>query len=254
MGDSEREYADLKAKMKSQRLSFNYKLKGLQKKLGDYSQSIVDEEEEEEQKELAREVKQIEKDIRGAWEDMEKLNTQLTSQIIVVNKSNPIKDGLEAGIEKLFNTHSEYMEKWEAIKQGADRGKLWRKLMLLGKEDQKTIKQEESYFQSFKPSLDLKPNYLDVESSYIEIMTFIDHAEQYLKTGYKGQVPEEGCSVHLANLINPQWLQALEKKGHQKERPERCFGFAERRGTTNASKTPEKDESTEGKEGITETL
>ena len=85
---------------------------------------------------------------------------------------------------------------------------------------------------------------MDVESSYIEIMTFIDHAEQYLKTGYKGQVPEEGCSVHLANLINPQWLQALEKKGHQKERPERCFGFAERRGTTNASKTPEKDEST----------
>ena len=44
------------------------------------------------------------------------------------------------------------------------------------------------------------------------------------------------------------------KKGHQKERPERCFGFAEGRGTTNASKTPEKDESTEGKEGITETL
>ena len=56
MGDSEREYADLKAKMKSQRLSFNYKLKGLQKKLEDYSQSILDEEEEEEQKELAREV------------------------------------------------------------------------------------------------------------------------------------------------------------------------------------------------------
>ena len=86
MGDSEREYSDLKAKMKLQRLSFNYKLKGLQKKLEDYSQSVVDEEEEEEQKELAREVKQIEKDIRGAWEDREKLNTQLTSQIIVVNK------------------------------------------------------------------------------------------------------------------------------------------------------------------------
>ena len=34
------------------------------------------------------------------------------------------------------------------------------------------------------------------------------------------------------------------KKGHQKERPERCFGFAERRGTTDAPKTPEEDEST----------
>ena len=64
MGDSEREYSDLKAKMKSQRLSFYYKLKGLEKKLADFSQSILDEEEEEEQKELAREVKQIEKDIR----------------------------------------------------------------------------------------------------------------------------------------------------------------------------------------------
>ena len=213
MGDAEREYSDLKAKMKSQRSSFNYKLKGLEKKLADFSQLILDEEEEEEQKELAREVKQIEKDIRRAWEDMEKLNTQLTDQIVVVNKSSQIKDGLEAGIEKLFNTHSEYMEKWEAIIQSSDRGKIWMKLMLLaGKEDQKTTKQEENYFQIFKPSMDLKPNYLDVESSYIEIMSFIDHAEQYLKTGYKGQVPEEGCSVHLANLINPQWLQALEKR------------------------------------------
>ena len=43
MGDSEREFNDLKAKMKSQRLSFNYKLKSLEKKLEDYSQSILDE-------------------------------------------------------------------------------------------------------------------------------------------------------------------------------------------------------------------
>ena len=69
MGDSEREYSDLKAKMKSQRLSFNYKLKSLEKKLEDYSQSILDQDEEEEQKELAREAKQIEKDIRRAWEE-----------------------------------------------------------------------------------------------------------------------------------------------------------------------------------------
>ena len=67
-------------------------------------------------KELAREVKQIERDLKQAWEGMEKLNTQLIDQIVVVNKSNQIKDGLEAGIEKLFNTHSEYIEKWEAIK------------------------------------------------------------------------------------------------------------------------------------------
>ena len=50
MGDSEREFSDLKTKMKSQRLSFNYKLKGLEKKLADFSQLILDEEEEEEQK------------------------------------------------------------------------------------------------------------------------------------------------------------------------------------------------------------
>ena len=102
MGDSEREFSDLKAKMKSQRLSFNYKLKGLEKKLADFSQLILDEEEEEEQKELAKEVKQIEKDIRRAWEDMEKLNTQLIDQIVVVNKSNQIKDGLDAGIREAF--------------------------------------------------------------------------------------------------------------------------------------------------------
>ena len=130
MGDSEREFNDLKAKMKSQRLSFNYKLKSLEKKLEDFSQSILDQDEEEEQKELAREAKQIEKDIRRAWEDMEKLNIQLTDSIVIVNKSKPIKDGLEAGIEKLFNTHSEYMEKWETIKQGSDRGNIFRNLTM----------------------------------------------------------------------------------------------------------------------------
>ena len=67
MGDSEREFADLKAKMKLQRLSWNYKLKSLEKKLSDFNQLILDEEEEEEQKELAKEVKQMEKDIRQAW-------------------------------------------------------------------------------------------------------------------------------------------------------------------------------------------
>ena len=129
---------------------------------------------------------------------------------------------MEAGIEKLFKTHNEYQEKWEGVKESSDRGKIWRKVMLLaGKDepnwDQKITKQEENNFQTFKPSVDLKPNYLDVESSFIEIMSFIDGAEQYLKTRYRGQVPEEGCSVHLANLINPQWLQALERKGIRKK-------------------------------------
>ena len=190
MGESEaeREYADLRAKMKSQRLSWNYKLKKREKKLSDFNQLVLDGEEEEEQKELAREGKQIEGDLKQAWEGMEKLNTRLIDQIVIVNKTNPIKDGLDAGIEKLFKTHSEYQEKWEAVKQSSDRGKIWRKLMLLaGKDepkwDQKITKQEENYFQTFKPSVDLKPNYLDVESSFIEIMSFIDSAEQYLKTG-----------------------------------------------------------------------
>ena len=59
--------------------------------------------------------------------------------------------------------------------------------------DQRNTKQEKSTFQKFKPCLDLKPNYLDIESSFIEIMSFINGAEQYLKSGYRGQVPEEGC-------------------------------------------------------------
>ena len=83
MGDSEREFADLKAKMKSQRLSWNYKLKSLEKKLSDFNQLILDGEEEEEQKELAKEVKQIERDLKQAWKGMEKLNTWLIDQIVI---------------------------------------------------------------------------------------------------------------------------------------------------------------------------
>ena len=192
--DPERVYADLWAKMKSLRLSWNYKIKNLEKKLADFNQLVIDYEEEDEMKEAAGGLKEFEKNLKQAWEGMEKLNTRLIDQIVIVNKTNPIKDGLDAGIEKLFKTHSEYQEKWEAVKQSSDRGKIWRKLMLLaGKDepkwDQKITKQEENNFQTFKPSVDLKPNYLDVESSFIEIMSFMDGAEQYLKTGYRGQVP-----------------------------------------------------------------
>ena len=154
-------------------------MKNLEKKLSDFNQLVLDGEEGEEQKELAREVKQIEMDLEQAREGIEKLNTQIIDQIVIVNKTNPIKEGLDAGIEKLFKTHNEYQEKWEGVKESSDRGKTWRKVMLLaGKDepkwDQKNSKHEDSTFQTFKPCLDLKPNYLDIESSFIEIMSFID--------------------------------------------------------------------------------
>ena len=66
MGESEaeREYADLQAKMKSQRLSWNYKFKNLEMKLSDFAQLVSDGEEEDEKEEVAREVKQIEMDLK----------------------------------------------------------------------------------------------------------------------------------------------------------------------------------------------
>ena len=44
------------------------------------------------------------------------------------------------------------------------------------------------------------------------------------------------------------------KKGDQEERSEGCFRFDKRRRTTDASKTPEEDESTQGEKGKPETL
>ena len=62
--EAEREFADLRAKMKSQRLSWNYKLKNLEMKLSDFAQLVLDGEEEDEKEEVAREVKQIEMDLK----------------------------------------------------------------------------------------------------------------------------------------------------------------------------------------------
>ena len=134
--DPERVYADLWAKMKSLRLSWNYKLKNLEKKLSDFNQIVLDGEEEDERKEVAGEVKQIEMNLKQAWEGMEKLNTQIVDQIVIVNKTNPMKEGLETGIVKLFKTHNEYQEKWEGVKESLDRGKTWRKVMLLAGKDE----------------------------------------------------------------------------------------------------------------------
>ena len=44
------------------------------------------------------------------------------------------------------------------------------------------------------------------------------------------------------------------KKGDQKERSEGCFGLDKRRRRTDASKTSEEDESTQGEKGKPETL
>ena len=71
-------------------------------KLSDFNQLVLDEEEEDEKKEAAGEVKQIEMNLKQAWEGMEKLNAEIVDQIVVVNKTNPIKDSLEAGIEKFI--------------------------------------------------------------------------------------------------------------------------------------------------------
>ena len=82
--------------------------------------------------------------LEQAWEGMEKLNTEIVDQIVIVNKTNPIKDGLEAGIEKLIKTHNDYQEKWESVKEGLDRGKPWRKVMLLAGKDEPKWDQKNS--------------------------------------------------------------------------------------------------------------
>ena len=86
-------------------------VKNLEKKLSDFNQLVIDDEEEDEMKEAAGGLKEFEKNLKQAWEGMEKLNAEIVDQIVVVNKTNPIMDGLEAGIEKIIEAHNVYQEK-----------------------------------------------------------------------------------------------------------------------------------------------
>ena len=53
----------------------------------------------------------------------------------------------------------------------------------------------------------------------------------------------------LGKLDKPPMASSTRKKGDQEERSEGCFRFVKRRGTTDASKTPEEDESIREKKG-----
>ena len=51
----------------------------------------------------------------------------------------------------------------------------------------------------------------------LEVLSWIEQATYYVRTGFKNQPPSAGSLVHLAALINPTWLQSIESKGAKVE-------------------------------------
>ena len=72
-----------------------------------------------------------------------------------------------------------------------------------------------SEFIRFNP--DTRPGFLERESSMLEVLTWIEQAVDYIKSGFRNNPPAVGCHIYLAPLINSTWLQNIESKGGKGE-------------------------------------
>jgi hypothetical protein len=59
---------------------------------------------------------------------------------------------------------------------------------------------------------ELKPTYLNQDSSMVDINQWCSQLENYLNMGYSRNPPETGVSVHLGPLMHSSWIQAFESQ------------------------------------------
>ena len=74
---------------------------------------------------------------------------------------------------------------------------------------------EASFFRFYQAYT--SPGYLERESSMLDVLSWIEQATYYVRTGFKNQPPPVGSHIHLAPLINSTWLQSIESKGAKVE-------------------------------------
>ena len=74
-----------------------------------------------------------------------------------------------------------------------------------------------SDFIRFNPAPDTRPGFLERDISMLDVLSWIEQATYYVRTGFKNQPPPVGSHIHLAPLINSTWLQSIESKGAKVE-------------------------------------
>ena len=77
----------------------------------------------------------------------------------------------------------------------------------------------------FRPHSNLKPNYLEKSSSHLEVKTFCEQIQAYIRTGYRSTPPQgpQGVWFHIKACMHSTWYTALEQKGALNESLEKIL-------------------------------
>ena len=77
----------------------------------------------------------------------------------------------------------------------------------------------------FRPHQSLKPNYLEKSSSHLEVKTFCEQVQAYIRTGYRSAPPTgpQGLWFHIKACMHATWYTALEQNGAMDENLEKIL-------------------------------
>ena len=162
----------------------------------------------------AREIDECKEEAKVAYKKIEDINAKLEAKLIVLDRIGKVPD-VDKAMTELNDALEAYWEKWETVRTS-------NKLILMEVDSaMKNIRASGqtgsssglSEFIRFNPAPDTRPSFLERESSMLEVLTWIEQATYYVKTGLKNKPPLTGSLVHLSALINPTWLQGIESKG-----------------------------------------
>jgi hypothetical protein len=129
-----------------------------------------------------------------------------------MNAEETEEKDLDKIVEKVSEDINEYNLKYDNLQsahaatlEGADK-------LLHQKPTPATQKESSGNPTRFNSYPDLKPTFLNQDSTMIEINQWCNQLTNYLNMGYNGNPPAMGTSIHLAPLMHSSWTQAIETK------------------------------------------
>ena len=149
-------------------------------------------------------------------DDLDQKGTSLMEIISGMKAEDTTEKDLDKMVSKVSEDIEEYILKYDKLQttnaktlEGAD------KLLAPEKPTPVTQPREPSSttnYTRFTSYTDMKPTFLNQDSTMIEINQWCSQLVNYLNMGYSGNPPATGVSLHLAPLMHSSWIQALESK------------------------------------------
>ena len=132
-------------------------------------------------------------------------------EIIIEVPDDKLSKTKEEHINELDEEHDKYMEIIRALKTSYEAEvTLAETLLCLVESQPATAVVQTAAGEMFKPQSNLKPSFLDKNSTHLEVKNFCQNVETYIVTGFKDALPQM-VWPYIKPLMHATWAQALEQ-------------------------------------------